>query len=284
MNNSNTLVFRWVGKHIEGKLRKDANPATIKLTSENRSKYIQVLCDTLENGLYAQPPKNDSLGDGFFETNRPCICFTSLAMQNVADHCRLYGRMGFGFTKQFIAKNGGGPVHYTLGTEKDPTVRALKKLKSLLNRYPQKPKESGDLDYIMHFFKRLRETKSSTHPPSEKPVKKEPIKRVRQIDENTGETRCARYPVLKDLDYLEENEWRLVYTATNKQWINLDETQEEVKARFQFKTGLDLQTVVLPDNLTVQKVLNNTDLPGKLFKPGRPPVQLISLESLLRLP
>jgi hypothetical protein len=156
MKNSNTLVFRWVGKHIEGKLRKDANPATIKLTSENRSKYIQVLCDTLENGLYAQSPKNDSFGDGFFEANRPCICFTSLAMQNVADHCRLYGRMGFGFTKQFIAKNGGGPVHYTLGTENDPTVKALKKLKSLLKIYTKNNKKCDDLEYIMHFFKRLR--------------------------------------------------------------------------------------------------------------------------------
>jgi hypothetical protein len=195
-----------VGKHIET-LPPNANVAAYKLKQANRTKYIHLLAQALDDkaGLYAQAPTNDVLGSGFFEATLPCLCFTELSIHQLADHCREYRRMGFGFTKQFIARNGGGPVHYTTGTEKNPTVKYLKKLKSLLEEPPLRAEELAALDYVMHFFKRLRQTKS---PPEHK--KTEGDKKPRQqtaykYDNNNLQTRLARYPRLQDLEYLEEN-------------------------------------------------------------------------------
>ncbi len=288
MSASNTYIFRWTGKHID-KMPQRANVAAHKLTKVVRDRYIGMLAEALDSkmGLFAQAPKNDILGNGFFETTRPCLCFTELSIQNVAEHCRKYGRLGFGFTKQFIAKHGGGPVHYTLGTESDPTIKSLKRLASLLNGCPLKPAECADLDYIMHFFKRLKDTKAPAKSKDAKGESEGQKKRSTKSSENAKnnrETKLARYPTLKDLEYLEENEWRLVYTKANKKWHSFDEKEERAEARFSIEPGKELQAVVLPDNLTVQQVLQKSSLTEKLFQPGRPPVQLISLESLLRLP
>jgi hypothetical protein len=81
-----------------------------------------------------------------------------------------------------------------------------------------------------------------------------------------------------------ENEWRLIYTPYNKKWHSFNAKEERAKAFFRVVPGDELQAVVVPDNLTYQQVLRTSALTNSLFQRGRPPVQLISLESLLRLP
>lgn len=288
MNNSNTLVFRWVGKHIEGKLRKGSDPARLTLSSANRAKYIKLLHETLEQGLYAQAPQGDSLGDGFFQTTLPCLCFTESSVRSNLSHCHEYGRMAFGFTKQFVAKHGGGPVHYTLGTQKDIVSQRLQRLHTYFAEAGLEH-ERKDLDYITHFFKRLR--------PEIKSKKGEVGHRVtviqRRLDENGQAIKYARYPRLVDLPYLKETEWRLVCpvpvpTTKNARWHSYEELNFHQKfipnAKFHITPGSELQTVILPDNRTLQEVFGRTSLTNILFKSGRPPVQLISLEGLTRLP
>jgi len=288
MTKSNTLVFRWVGKHIEGKLPKGSDPARLTLSKENRDKYINLLLETLEQGLYAQAPQGDSLGDGFFQTTLPCLCFTESSVRSNLSHCHEYGRMAFGFTKQFVAKQGGGPVHYTLGTGKDIVSQRLQRLHTYFAEAGLEH-ERTDLDYITHFFKRLRpEIKSKKGEVGARRTASQ-----RRSDENLEAIKCARYPRLVDFAYLKESEWRLVCpvptpTTKNARWHNykkINEKKENIpNAKFKFNSGHELQSVILPDNLTLRQVMNYTSLTKILFSAKLPPVQLISLEGLTRLP
>lgn len=288
MNHSSTLVFRWVGKHIEGKLRKGSNPARLKLSPENRLQYLRVLHKTLEEGLYAQAPKNDSLGDGFFKTTLPCLCFTESSIRVNPNHCREYGRMAFGVSKQFIAKHGGGPVHYTLGTEKDVVTRRLKRLRAYFED-KELGKELIDFDYLTHFFKRLRPEQKSTK------GKRGGARKVakHRLSKEDQAMNAARFPKLVAMPYLSETEWRLVcpfpiLQSRTPRWHSYREINDEQKkipnAKFRISPGDELQIIILPDNGTIKKVLECSLLTSILFKSKSTPVQLISLDALSRLP
>ena len=69
--------------------------------------------------------------------------------------------MGFGFTKQFIIQQGGGPVQYCLGTQECDRVKDLatvqRFLKSIKNRDALDLSTSQAFLRLTHFYKRTRE-------------------------------------------------------------------------------------------------------------------------------
>ena len=274
-------MFRWTGRHIEPRLRFNRSKMP-KVTPEIRTQYIQLLGETLEQGLYAKIPDGDILGNGeIIRLNRPCLCFTELRLGESLEHWRRYGRLSFGFTKSFISRRGGGSVSYINGKKQNPIVRHIEKLSKYLNGKEGAPSDS--LHLLWHYFKRMKDapqTRKNKSPSRPGRVKSHIQNAISPEEKDYND---SRYPLVKPLPYLDEHEWRLVYEK-GEGWKADEGIASPSEAWFEFKLGTDLQIVIVPDNYTLQKVLQSTDLTEMLFpKQGRPPIQVLSIEAVYRV-
>lgn len=181
MSRSEKLVFRWVGKSIEGAARRKRS----NITHEHRQEYLGYLSDALDpqRGLFSQVPKDEVMGRATtrgvnesestwpLKSDRPCLCFTELDLGDCADHWREFGRLAFGFSKQFIVEQGGGPMQYCLGTKECERVRDLALIQSHLNPRDKDSKKAGievmeAFSRLAHFYKRLRPVIEGRKPPT----------------------------------------------------------------------------------------------------------------------
>ena len=296
MARSQKLGFRWVGKGIEGA------PSSRRkyLKDSQRDKYLRYLDEALneQKGLFATPYTDEYLGGIISKKTRkkrgicelgsdlPCLSFTEVDLGDSADHRLEYGRLAFGFTKQFILKEGGSPMQYVLGTKSCNVVRDIKEVAKSVDALVKTgaSKDEGSLSAfrrLMHFYKRVRPIVSGRNPPeaqiqtSENSQRK--TKSVNTLD-GTREAREAGYTRLNRMGYLEEHEWRLVFNERNTRW-----RKDGENAWFQVAPGTELQMVIVPDNRTLQKIQQCDAFTDRLYKHPRKPVQVISLEALDRV-
>lgn len=296
-NRDETLLFRWVGHHIEGQLR--STTKFPKLDENCRKRYLTVLRNSLDDnkGLYAKIFDDDYLGSRLSKGERnsktwlsqhanqligvvrPGLSFTELPLGETREHWRRYGRLAFGFTKQFITNQGGGPVHYTLGTSSSAMFKQLRVVQNALQEEDDEVLDA--FEYVTHFFKRLRQA----HKPHKRRIGTHAAQGGQTAQRSTGIHRAGgeRYPKLQPMEFLNENEWRLVYNAKDKKhWLPIG-SEPVHKAWFHATLGEEMQVIILPDNRTMQYVLHSPYYTNRLFARGRPPVQLISLEAVVRL-
>jgi hypothetical protein len=73
--------------------------------------YVERLKDYCQNGLFLKRNKEDVLRKlkikDLFR-----LCFTEIRLSQAQEHAKNYGKLGVGFTKDFIKNNGGRPVIY----------------------------------------------------------------------------------------------------------------------------------------------------------------------------
>ena len=296
MARSQKLVFRWVGKSIEG------SPSSRRkyLNDTQREEYLRYIDDalTVENGLFATPYTDEYLGRIISKKTRkkrgiwqlgsdlPCLSFTEVDLGDCAEHRAEYGRLAFGFTKQFILKEGGSTMQYVLGTKSCNVVRDIKEVAKSVDALVKSGARGAEgvlsaFRRLMHFYKRVRPIVSDRNSPdarmqkNEKPQRK--TKFVNALD-GTREAREAGYARLNKMAYLEEHEWRLVYDGRSTRW-----RKDGENAWFQVAPGTELQMVIVPDNRTVQRIQQCDVFTDRLYKYPRKPVQVISLEALVRV-
>lgn len=300
MSRTNKLVFRWVGKSLEG----HAKRKRAVITHQQRQAYLGYLSDALDpqKGLFSQTPRDEVLGrvtsnesaqaESTWElkSTRPCLCFTELDLGDCADHWREFGRLAFGFTKQFLVEQGGGPMQYCLGTKDCERVRDLTLIQRVLMPKNKNSKKAGPdvLDAfarLAHFYKRLRPVierrKSSASSGQGGKAKAKDQFRPEPLLEDSLATE-ARYGRLKGMKHLEEHEWRLVYSDGHERWLKILSEEQPAKAWFHIEAGSELQMVILPDNRSLQLVQQSTFFCERLFHIPKKPVQLISLEAIAR--
>jgi hypothetical protein len=299
MPRAQKLLFRWTGSDIE----KPGPKKGAIITPTQRETYLTYLENALdpEKGLYAKIPKEEYLGSvsktkdkGLsawqFESTLPCLCFTELDLGDCAGHWKNFGRLAFGFTKQFIVEQGGGPMQYCLGTKDCKRIRdldlILKYLKSKGKGGKTADKEVLDaFTRLTHFYKRLRESVKNRKSPKpnssdDKPGHERKQPRERDIEEDRARNAC--YGKLRGMKHLEEHEWRLVFTQNNKCWHKIGVETDPKTAWFRIKVGTELQMVIVPDNRCLQIVHENSRFSDPLFKLPEKPVQVVSLDGLER--
>jgi hypothetical protein len=261
--------------------------------------YLENALDP-KKGLYSKIPKEEYLGRVSkpnakrlsawqFESTLPCLCFTELDLGDCAGHWKKFGRLAFGFTKQFIVEQGGGPMQYCLGTKDCKRIRDLALILDYL-----KPKVNGGktadkevLDAFMrlaHFYKRLRESEKNRKSPKPKSGDDKPgheTKQPRERDLEEAHARNACYRKIKGMEHLEEHEWRLVFTQKNKRWHKIEGGTDPKTAWFRIEVGTELQMVIVPDNRCLQIAQTESRFSDHLFKLPKP-VQVVSLEILER--
>lgn len=266
-------LFNWIGRHIERE-----TPGH-HLNDELRVKYLDCLHGALEKGLWVKTPeKPDYLWDGsLFAVDLPITCFTEWALDHSKPHAHEYGRMALGFPKRFVLSRGGQPIMYIRDRQRNaPYSNALRKVAEWFGNLPKDAAEVRRIQeqfrYLMHFTKRIRKPKKQ---PESKPRQKtgQPKKpsKVDPFKKKFG-------PVLH---YLEEREWRVVYTdAMKKFFIPGEDATERPKYYLPFKPGHDLFTVVLPDYKTVRMAIEDPELRKALHPENAPQVTLLSLQDI----
>jgi hypothetical protein len=95
------ILVHWTGKDIETNPNED----------EKSRLYVERLKDDLREGLYAKPTIEDSIRYlKIKDITR--LCFTEIRLSQAKTHSDRYGKLGIGFSRDFIMNKGGRPVIY----------------------------------------------------------------------------------------------------------------------------------------------------------------------------
>lgn len=300
MSRTEKLLFRWVGKSIEDKPPKQR----AFITPYQRQEYLKYLADALDHqkGLFSRTPTDENLGkviskgkrDGKsirrFKSELPCLCFTELDLGDCAHHWNQFGRLAFGFTKQFILKQGGSPMQYCLGTSDCDSVHDLACVSDYLKRVATGT-EKAEMDAmaafqrLCHFYKRVRPEVAERKSPTEKPKDYKATEKKKFRPEPSPEDKLAKeagFGRLSPMRHLEEHEWRLVYSENHDRWHKIKGGRSTAEAWFHVEVGEELQMIILPDNRSLQLVQQSDYLCDRLFRFPKKPVQVLSLEVIAR--
>lgn len=133
---------------------------------EKKEEYARRLKDWYQNGLFTKRttdpelairlsgpgPVNKLKNESFVR-----LCFTEVRLSQAAEHSHRYGRLGIGFTSDFIANKGGRPVIYL------PWEANARLLEGSIYRAWEKAKSGGNaeihqlLGWIVAFCKPMSE-------------------------------------------------------------------------------------------------------------------------------
>ena len=279
-------LFHWIGSHIDAKLKLGRS----RLTDDLRGEYVECLRGALKNGLWVKTPRDpDFLGNGdLIKVTRPITCFTEWTLGQSLPHTSRYGRLGLGFPKRFVLSRGGQPLIYVRDSAKnDPYTMALKAIAKLFKGNDLKGKISPSklktlrqhFDYLTHFNKRIK------HAPIPRPVTK--ILKPAYIPVTISKISKSIVPpdpfirlFGPTLHYLEEREWRIVYDKILEVFFTTGPGSPGPEYFLPVKPGRELFTVVLPDNNTVNKALNDSFIRKKLYPADAPHVTVLSLQDI----
>jgi hypothetical protein len=288
MKLNDSMLFRWMGYRIErphepDKLAPQRKPLTLRsrLSDDQREQYLDMLRDALDPNcglMVSEYSEVDQVSlEGPFLAPRPCLFFTEQAATSSDEHWRLYGRLGMGFSKRAIFKNGGCPVIYTSGRndQVEKAVHAMRKHFISVDATHHKAVEA--LELIARLIK-------STHmPPNKNSTRKRVVSNVGNQANRSHDRKFANpmaYPLEKSIPFLAEREWRLLSPGKTKGAWHLAVNGQ---TWYRPKLGTELQLVVLPDNETLAHAIECPKIRENLISKNRPPVQLITAEVLFKV-
>jgi hypothetical protein len=145
------LLVHWTGKDIEG----------CSVAGKSQL-YVERLKDDLEKGLFARKTSEDSLRKWKIK-NLVRICFTEIRLSQAQTHAERYGKLGIGFTRDFIMSKGGRPVIYVPFNAEDDG-RLLED--SIRNVYEMSHGNNGihrSARWIMAYVKRMSNGKGEDY-------------------------------------------------------------------------------------------------------------------------
>ena len=159
------ILVHWTGKDIE----KDPN--------KRSQLYVDRLKNDLKEGLYTKATEEDAIR-GMKIKNITRLCFTEIRLSQAQMHAERYGKLGLGFSRDFIMNKGGRPVIYI----------------------PYKA--TPDSSLLEDSFRTVYQESKDHHEINES--SKWIVAHVKRMSNG------------KDEDYYEEMEWRIVHHANDK--------------------------------------------------------------------
>jgi len=257
------FLIHWTGKDIQTNY-KDLNDV-------QRDKYISRLRSTLKedtNGLWMNKPKKLESTGGHDETlltygTLPMTCFTEIRLSDVYKHTKLYSCLGFGFNRKFVIERSGSPVQYVPGSDdysgsEDSDIignimKLTDKIRYMNPRYPENksrltPEQFNEIKYALYFNSSFMKKMSRTP---------------------------------NDYQYLDEAEWRIVYTKRRKDEGKLKATgmyNPQFKIPFKPK---ELKILIFPDPEVRKKSLTDSVILNWLGEPYKFPI-MVTIEECLQ--
>jgi len=205
------ILVHWTGKDIEN------------CAEDNKSQlYFERLKDALENGLFTKRTNEDVIR-GWKIKNIIRLCFTEIRLSQAQKHADRYGKLGIGFTRDFIMNKGGRPVIYI----------------------PYKAKADGRLleDSIRNVHKKSKDNEEIHR--SSKWI----MAHVKRMSNGKSED-SEDYE-----DYYEEMEWRLIHdeSSNNK---HFEKGKDKGIHRLKFEAS-DIKVIIFPDEGIMQMSLED---------------------------
>lgn len=290
-----SMLFRWMGYDIEKPELKD-QPAprreklTVKpkLTDDHVKVYLNRLRDALNPKIGLKVSAYsvaDAVGkiSPIIENPKPCLFFTEQAAGDPEEHWRLYGRLGFGFSKRFIFNCGGRPVIYA-GGGKDPVLSAISVLrKALLKSKSQKVRQ--ELETLARFIKCTalsreqagKAGRGKTKPAEKTKAEAKEAKPKPVVNELIS---INEFPEAQPIRFLREREWRLLKREKDTQYWHGDSDED---TWFTPEAGKELQLIIVPCNLLLQRAYEDPEIRNNLTGRSRITAQLISAQALRKL-
>lgn len=162
------------------------------LNDERRRKYVCRLRSTLIEGLWMTCPDERINGfNAYIETAEysgyPITCFTEIKLSDTYEHTKRYGCLGFGFGRKFVIERCGAPVQYVSGTEDDAIVGNIATALELLKQLPKTSLRFTDGEFLSKLKSGIEIN----------------ARFIKNISDCTSP---------HDFKFLDEAEWRIVYT------------------------------------------------------------------------
>ncbi len=289
-----SMLFRWMGYDIEkpelAKLpapRREKLTVKPKLTDDQVKVYLNRLRDALNPkiGLKVSPySEADAVGKIPPIINpKPCLFFTEQAAGDPEEHWRMYGRLGFGFSKRFIFNSGGRPVIYA-GGGKDPVLSAIGILRKALLKSENK-KVRQELETLARFIKCTALSRQQADEAEQE--KSEPAAKTK-----AGAKEAKPKPAVNEkismkefredqpIRFLREREWRLLHREKDTHlWRRVSEND----VWFTPEAGRELQLIIVPCNLILHAAYEDKDIRKNLRGRSGITAQLISAQALRKL-
>ena len=288
------MLFRWMGYDIEKPDLKD-QPAprreklTVKpkLTDDQVTLYLNRLRDALNPkiGLKVSAYSDaDAVGKipPIIEHPKPCLFFTEQAAGDPEEHWRLYGRLGFGFSKRFIFKCGGRPVIYT-GGSKDPVLTSIGYLRQTLSkRFKDGHKIRAEFETLARFIKcttltREKEDQAKQKQAGPEAKSKAAQKKAKVTPEASELINPLEFPEAQPIRFLREREWRLLHRKSDAQLWRM---AADGSTWFTPEAGKELQLIIVPCNLILHEAYEDKKIREKLTGRSGITAQLISAQAL----
>ena len=291
-----SMLFRWMGYDIE-KPELARQPAPLrkkltvkpKLTDDQVKVYLNRLRDALNPkiGLKVSAySEADAVGKIPPIINpKPCLFFTEQAAGDPEEHWRLYGRLGFGFSKRFVFNCGGRPVIYA-GGSKDPVLTSIGYLRQTLSKkFKDRHKIRAEFETLARFIKcttLTRETEVLAKQKQAEPeAKSKTAQKKTKVGSETSELiNPLEFPEAQPIRFLREREWRLLHRDSDKQrW----RVAADGSTWFIPEAGKELQLIIVPCNLILHEAYEDKKIREKLTVRSGITAQLISAQALRKL-
>ena len=205
------ILVHWTGKDIE------ADPET-----EKSQRYIERLKNDLKNGLYAERTSQDSIRKLKIK-NLVRLCFTEIRLSQAKKHASRYGKLGIGFTREFIMNKGGRPVIYVPFHAKEDGQLLEDSIKTVHEESKDNNGIHNSVKWILAHVKLMSNGKSEDHEDYE--------------------------------DYYEEMEWRLLYDEKSTHFLSYGRNVYRLK----FEPN-DIKVIIFPDEITKRQSLDSPSI------------------------
>jgi hypothetical protein len=211
------FLIHWTGN---GKGGIESKPESIR-----PKLYLERLIDYYQKGLFAKRT-DEAVIRGMNLKNIIRLCFTEIKLSQAQKHAERYGKLGIGFTRDFIMNKGGRPVIYIPFKAKKDGRLLEDSLKKVYDNSEDNAEIRKSFKYIMAHVKRMSNGKD-------------------EDDENYE-------------NYYEEMEWRIVHDEkpTNK---HFQKGKSIGIHRLKFEAS-DVQLIVFPNDYIKQMALEDPDL------------------------
>ena len=296
MNIHDSMLFRWLGYDIEKPdLKDEPAPRRVKLTvkpkltNDHVKTYLSRLRDALNPKIGLKVSAYcgaDAVGKILPINNpKPCLFFTEQAAGDPEEHWRLYGRLGFGFSKRFIFNCGGRPVIYA-GGGKDPVLNSIGYLRQTISKhFKEGHKIRAQFETLARFIKcttlTLDQETQAKQKTVESKAKSKTAQKKTKVAPGTSELlNPLEFPEAQPIRFLREREWRLLKRDKDtRRWHG----NSDADTWFTPEAGKDLQLIIVPCNLILHEAYEDKEIRKNLRGPSGITAQLISAQALRRL-
>jgi hypothetical protein len=248
VNIHSRLLIHWTGKYLENKIteqedeNKQIRESAISFETQEQKDdaYFELLKNDLLEGLFFKITKEDSIRKVYVD-NILRICFAEIKLSQVQEQAWRFGKLGIGFSQDFVLKRGGRPVIYIPYDDKNNICIMEESIRKIYMK---------NKDFDLGLIRPITNILSF-------------VKRMSELAHESSE--------MRNIYFYDEMEWRIVFDKDiNGAYFAQD---QKIKNGFRLKISPgDVKIIVLPNEEVKQKFYLDHDLSNYFSGTSKPEI------------